>query len=232
MSPDTLLEAALRLTPPQKSALKKLGLHSIRDLFFHFPTHYSTPVKPKTIRELVPGEEVVVYGTLRKLKLGKGFRKHIAMADGILEDATGRIKIVWFNQPYLAKMIGEGASVRVVGKISVRKPTATRESELYFANPEVENLTGLPTGTDSSLFDDAEHAPLYPTYPESRGITSRWFYYTIQKLFKTINLDAIVDSIPPRIREKYHLPILKTALIWVHAPKKESDATTARKRFP
>ena len=39
------------------------------------------------------------------------------------------------------------------------------------------------------------------------------------------------DAIPDEILKKYNLPKLKSALIWIHAPKKQSDSETARKRF-
>lgn len=226
MTLETAIEEAFpRLAPAQRGALKKLGLVTIHDLLYHFPTHYSNPVAAKTVRELKKGDETVLYGIARNFKLGKAFRKRIAMADGFIEDQTGRIKAVWFNQPYLAKMITEGSPVRVVGKVAERK------GELYFANPEIESLAGLPEGGSESLFGDADEAPLYPTYPESRGITSRWFYYAIQKILKTSVIETLVDTTPPDILEKYHLPALKTALIFIHAPKKESDGIAARKRF-
>ena len=54
------------------------------------------------------------------------------MAGGYVEDESGKIHCVWFNQPYLAKMTTEGAMVRVEGKVSKRKKT----EELYFSNPK------------------------------------------------------------------------------------------------
>jgi ATP-dependent DNA helicase RecG len=100
-------------------------------------------------------------------------------------------------------------------------------------NPKIESVSKVPFAVGSSLFGEEEvpeHA-LYPVYPESRGITSNWMYHCIQKIFKSGILENIVDPIPEDILKKYKLPGLKTALIWVHTPRKQDDALSARKRF-
>jgi ATP-dependent DNA helicase RecG len=71
----------------------------------------------------------------------------------------------------------------------------------------------------------------YPVYAETRGITSKWFYHAIEKIFKEKTLDTTEDYVPSDILKKYHLPTLKTALFWIHKPKNKNDAESARKRF-
>jgi len=225
MNTESAISEVFRLLTPQKTALKKLGLETVGDLLRHFPAGYGKQLPSKIIAELKKGDEVVIYGVARNFKLGKAFRKKISMAECFLEDQSGRIKAVWFNQPYLAKMIRDGSPVRVTGKVSERK------GEIYLANPEIESLSLLPSGSSNSLFNDAEGGSLYPKYPESRGITSRWFYHAIQKIIRTGMIETLTDPIPKEILEKYHLPSLKTATVWIHAPKKENDSQSARKRF-
>lgn len=226
MVPDSSLEEIFRLNSPQKSALKKLGVRTVEDLLYHFPSRYTRSIPQKTISSLSPGDEVTIYGVVRKLKLSKAFRKRIPMAEGLIEDQTGSIKAVWFNQPYLAKMIADGSPVKVVGKISKRK----KDGELYLGNPEIENISNLGDPS-SSLFKEHGEPSLLPIYGESRGITSRWLYHAVQKVLKEKILDEIIDPIPKDILEKYHLPSLKLALALIHSPRKEADALASRKRF-
>src|SRR5207244_2133865 len=68
-------------------------------------------------------------------------------------------------------------------------------------------------------------------YPESRGVSSNWIYHSIQKIFKSGVLDDLEDPIPNELLEKYKLPKLRSALIWIHTPKNQNDALSARKRF-
>lgn len=229
---DRIHETA-RLNEFQKKALHHLGVITIEDLLYHFPSRYGDISETKNIASLEKGEEAVVFGKITKLKTSKGFRTKIAMADAWVEDESGKIHCVWFNQPYLAKMTPEGALVRIEGKISQRRSKVEgEEGEIYFSNPKIEVVNRLPLGVGESLFgSEGESHTLYPVYPESRGITSNWMYHKIIEIFKSGLLDEIVDPIPDGILKKYSLPGLKTALIWIHTPLKHEDALAARKRF-
>ena len=228
MKSDDKLTEEFRILPAQERALKKLGIETVRDLLYHFPTRYGDVGQVTTIANLRIGESCVVFGKISGLKTSKAFHKKIPMAEGVVEDNTGKIKIVWFHQAYLAKMIGEGSNVRVEGKVSETRPTGrTRlfgqgKGRLYFSNPKIESAP--------DLFTKAKTHSLYPIYPETRGLTSNWIYHTLQKIMSRLNLD-IVDPIPETTLAKYHLPKLQTALIWIHAPKNLDHATAARKRF-
>ncbi len=222
-----------RITPIQKIALHKLQIQTVYDLLRYFPVRYGDTAETRSIDSLRHGDTAVIYGKITGLKTSKGFRTHIAMADGYVEDETGRIHCVWFNQPYVAKMYTDQMLVRIEGKISERRKKQLKTSgELYFSNPKIETVDRLPTGVGDSLFgDDSEKHTLYPVYSESRGISTLWLYHAIQKIFKSSALDELEEPIPNDILKKYNLPSLKTALIWIHTPLKKDDALSARKRF-
>ncbi len=226
MRTDSPLRENFRLTEPQRKALGKMGINTIEDLLYHFPTRYGDTKEIKTISSIKKGDEVVLYGKITGLKTSKAFIKKIPMSEGTLLDESGHIKLVWFNQPYIAKMIREGGLVRVEGKITERK------SELYMSNPKIEMTNNVPNAVGDSLFGkDGEEHTMYPVYPESSGITSNWIYHAIQKIFSSQTLENIDDPIPQEILKKYHLPNMRTAFVWIHTPKNESDALSARKRF-
>jgi ATP-dependent DNA helicase RecG len=221
-----LLEKNFRLQESQKKALKKIGLKTIEDLLYHFPTRYGDTSEMKNISSLVAGENVVIFGKISGLKTGKAFIKRTPISEGYIEDETGRIKAIWFHQPYIAKMIHEGALVRVEGKVSERKEV------LGMMNPKIETMTKIPTGVGDSLFgEEGEAHSLYPVYPESQGVTTNWLYHAVQKVFKEGVLDNLIDPIPEYILKTYNLPTLATALVWIHAPLKREHALSARKRF-
>jgi len=219
MNPESKLVDIFRIPELQEKALKRLRITSIKDLLYHLPVRYGDRAQVTSIAGLRRGDISVIFGRISGLKTTKAFRKKIPMAEGVVEDGTGKIKIVWFHQAYLAKMIAEGANVRVEGKIS------ERHGQLYFSNPKIENAPDLFTQTNST------HS-LYPIYPETRGISSNWIYHKIQNIFmsKTV-FDTLLDSIPENILEAYNLPDLRTSLIYIHTPKKEGHALAARKRF-
>ena len=241
------LELKFRLDINQKRALHRLKLFSVADLLFHFPVRYSDISTVMKVAELIPGDVATIYGKVSKLKTKKGFRSHVPMAEGQVEDTSGKIKIIWFNQAYLAKMIKEDDTVKLTGKVTKSK------QGIYLANPEFEKTPDMPIDAHDTLFkpfrlpgtppsQGERNPPLlekeglggglsYPIYAETRGITSKWFYHAIEKIFRDKTLDKVADYIPEEILTKYHLPTLKTALFWIHKPKNMKDAESARKRF-
>lgn len=227
MNLSTPLEKEFRLTLPHKTALKKMGIVTVEDLLYHFPVRYGDTGQINYIENVSKGDTTVIFGTITGLKTSKAFIKKIPMSEAVVTDETGRIKLVWFNQPYIAKMMREGGLVRAEGKVSERK------GEAYMSNPKIEMVKELPSAVGDSLFGKAqgEEHTMYPVYPESRGVTSYWIYHTIQKIFASGILDTLMDPIPEDILKKYNLPNIRTAFIWIHAPKKEDDGLAARKRF-
>ncbi len=224
------ISKVLRITDTHAKALKKLGVTTLHDLLYHFPARYATLGDETAIAD-APAGAVVVLGTVSKLKTRKGWKRRIPMAEGVLDDGTGKIKLLWLNQPYIAKMIPEGSSVKVAGKLSEKNGARS------MINPEIEVVPAGAITVNTALFKkqnpDAEYTTgLFPVYPESRGVTSRWFYHAVQKLLAMPELLAqLTDPIPDAILKRYNLPALKTALVWIHTPKNEKDSVAARKRF-
>ena len=205
--------------------MQHLKLQTIGELLYYFPTRWSDAAEIKPISALVTSETASIYGTATNIKLSKGFRSHVAMAHATITDATGEIDAIWFHQQYIAKMLAEGTSAKFTGKISQNK------KGLYISNPEFERIDKAPDVGHSLFGEGVTGSTLFPIYPETRGITSRWIFHTIQKIFTSGVLDSITDPIPDYILKKYNLPGLKTALIWMHTPQKMNDALAAEKRF-
>ena len=232
MQPQDPIETHFRLIPAQKTALKRLGVGTIADLLYHFPTRYEQAGVETNSRELVPGAKVTLFGTLSGLKAKKLWKSRRNITEGWFEDGTGRVRVMWFNQPYMASYVTEGAAVRISGAVGgkAEKP--------YIANPEVEKISALETAkglfAEKNAVDitiEAKTPSMFPVYPESRGITSRWFYHALRKVFSTHILHHVEDPIPKETRSKLNLPDIATALVWIHAPEKTSHAEAARKRF-
>lgn len=228
MQPHDPLTQHLRIDAAHQKALERLGIRTIFDLLYHLPTRYEDISQIQSVAGLAVGADAVVYGKVSGLKTRKAWKSRKPIAEGYVEDGSAKIKIIWFNQPYIAKMLREGGYVKLAGKVS-----GTAEKP-YLANPEIETLDELPIDRHDSLFaaGDTEHdETLYPIYRESKGVTSKWLYHAIQKCFRAGVLDLLDDPVPEPLRERYTLPELRTALMWIHAPKKAAHTEAARKRF-
>ena len=223
------LETKFRLDVNQRRALHKLKLFSVADLLFHFPVRYGHISEIKPISQLVAGEFATVYGRFWSPDIKRGWKSKVLRAEGEVIDETGKIKVVWFNQAYIAKMIHSGQFVELTGKVMESKRGK------YLANPEFKKIDLLPIDTHDSLFNFEKKKQSevfgFPVYAETRGITSKWFYHAIEKILREKTLDRIGDYIPEDILKKYNLPSLRTALIWIHKQKNSRDAESAKKRF-
>ena len=217
MKPDSLIEENFRTTGVQKKGLKKLGLKTVRDMLFHFPSRYESFSERKNISDLKEGDKTTVYGKIVEAEKQKTRTKRMPLSRIIIGDFTGTINAVWFNQPYVANMLKVGDKAALTGKI------ARNKSGLYIANPAFEKV--------DSFADLSEGAAITAVYPEARGITSRWLGFTIRKILAAVPESAFPDAIPEDVLNKYHLPELYSALIYIHTPKELKDAEAARKRF-
>ena len=227
MQPNDLLTTHFRIDMEHVRALKRLRIATIRDLLYHLPERYEDISAIQSVGGLVKGQDAVVFGVVGGLKTRKAWKRRIPIAEGWIEDGSARVKVMWFNQPYLAKMLVDGMYVKLAGKV------AGNEGKLYLANPEIEKLDALPIDRHDSIFNGTEalDETIYPVYRETKGVTSKWFFHTVQKCFERGILDRIIDPIPAPVLERYNLPALPTALQWIHTPKKASHAESARKRF-
>lgn len=222
------IESHFRLDINQKKAILKLGLNSISDLLFYFPFRYTDISEFRHINTLENGELVTIVGKVSNLKAKKGFKSKIPMGQATISDITGSINVVWFHQPYLAKMLTEDSVVKLTGKVSVSKTYG-----VTITNPEISKEDILPIDTSDSIFNQSAEVGQYgfPVYPETKGITSKWIYHSINKILKQDFVKGIADYLPKEILETYKLPSLHTALVWIHTPQKKEHAEIARKRF-
>ncbi len=113
------IEQYFRIDINQKKALARLGLDTVRDLLYFFPTRYTDISQIRSINTLEDGENVTIIGTISKLETKKSFKSKVAMGKATLSDMSGNINIVWFHQPYLAKMMQDGQVVSVTGRVSM-----------------------------------------------------------------------------------------------------------------
>ena len=219
MLPTDELTKHFRLTIQQKSALERLHIRTLQDLLFHFPHRYEDVGAAHHIVDIVPNETVTVYGELSNLDKKLSWRTKKYIIEATLSDPTGSVKIQWFNQPYIMKMFEHVKYVKVTGKASGKGTPS-------FANPTIEPMPNLP-----DVFDTSTEAGMFPVYPESKGITSRWFYHAIHKVLEAGVHERVDDAIPAEVLAKYKLPSLTSALVWVHTPQSKRDEKAARKRF-
>lgn len=230
MSPHDTLNSIYRIKPEIQRGLSKLNILTAKDLLKHFPSYFVQASKTSSIKDTNPGNSTTLYGIVSRIKVRRTFRGHKPLTEAKLKDDTGTLTLMWLNQPYISKQLSEGLMLRVEGKIS--ESTAGKRT---IVNPRFEIIKNsiIPQGGHESLFEDNYNKDVLsaPVYPASKGVSSQWLEYHIKSLLSKGYHTLIPDPIPEKILSALKLPSLSTALIWMHAPKSQSDYEIAKKRF-
>ncbi|MDO8574909.1 MAG: ATP-dependent DNA helicase RecG [bacterium] len=210
--------------------LEKLKIKTVRDLLYHFPSRYDDFSNFTPISEITPRAQLSARGVILNAKNTRIFRRNMVLTEIMVEDDTGAIKSVWFNQPYLINQFKPGRLINLSGKVVVNK------GRFCFSNPayeivgygEVDPAHQLMGGVKTKK--EALHTGrLVPVYPQTTGLTSRWLRFAMKPMLKLAN--QLPDVLPDEIRKTYRLPNLVHALSQIHFPGKIEDAELARKRF-
>lgn len=195
------------------SRLEKLGIENANDLLNHVPSRYVDYSSLIKISDLVEGEIVTIHATVNSLK-NVITRRGMRMQIGSVSDETGKVSVVWFNQPFLIKVLYPGKSISLSGKV-------TRFSgRLSLSSPVYEMLT---EGRDS-----VHTGKIIPIYPETSGISSKYLRSRIKKVFEASDIH---EFLPKGDLKKYNLTELKKSYKFVHFPKSNEETNVGRKRL-
>ncbi len=207
------IESITKLTKPQSAALKKLGLFSARDLLLHFPYRYLDFSKTAKIKDLKPEEMVSVKATIKSISSRFSFRGRMNLAEAVVSDDTGSIKVVWFNQGYLAKTLTKGEEIFLAGTPEYYN------FGLQLTNPIYEKLSDFPVHT----------ARLVPVYHLKTGLYPR----TLRNLIKTVLplANEFEDELPPAVLKNQDLLNFQNTIRLSHFPESLSDVEMAKKRL-
>ena len=229
----TPLASLPRVTRRIIPALERLGIHTVRDLLFHLPARYEDFSNQKPIREIAAGEIVTVQGRIKNISMRRTAKKHMTLVEATVEDPTGRVEIIWFNQPFLARNLRQGDLVQLSGKV------AQGPRGMYLQSPAYEKLQApsmprtepvvLVRGSKFQVPQEIHTEGLVAIYPETKGISSRWIRFLI-KSFVALGRE-LPDPLPEEMRRRHALPTIGDAIFCIHFPRSPEDARSAERRF-
>jgi ATP-dependent DNA helicase RecG len=198
--------------------LERLGIKTVRDLLWHFPSRYEDFSKTYSIAELEPGQQANIKGIVEEVHQSRSWRRQMSIVEATIADETGTIRATWFNQPYVANSLKVGREANFAGKISL-----SEEGEMYLSHPTYEILR---TGST----EETKHTGrLVPIYPETRGLTSRGLRFIMQSVLK--RAPQIKEWLPKETLTMLALPEVNDAMRTIHFPQSADAALAAQKRF-
>jgi len=196
--------------PKRKILLHRLGINSIGDLLLHLPRAYESLRDARNIADVSLGEKIAVTGTIREVRLRRLLRRR-TLVEAVLEDGTGHLNLVWFNQPYMSDQIHEGQRVRAFGKVGLR-------GGLFIASPQLLDL------------EDSSSDRIVPLYPATEGLGQRFFRKAVSQALEQFS-DSLEDPLPSSLTKRFSLMSLQGAVCNIHSPSSDQALAAAKKRL-
>jgi len=209
-SPITIIKG---ISASLAARFNKLGVKTIRDLLYFFPYRHLDYSQRKTISQLAEGnEETIVANVWQAQETRPGGRRS---TEAIVGDETGNVRVVWFNNPYLARQLTTNTRVILSGRVSLFK------GRHVFQSPEWE------------IFEDKDlvhTGRLVPLYSLTQGLRPR----QVRKLMKEAVEQwawQVPDFLPSGLRERCSLLELPQAISQAHYPDDATLKDRARMRL-
>lgn len=188
----------------------KLGIASVGDLIRFYPRTYEDWSVIKSISETTSDEVCCVKACVDIAPASRTVSGGRWLASTRISDDTGFVKLTFFNNPYISRMLYRGREYLFYGKIT----DGINGREMV--NPQ---------------FAESSKSPIIrPIYSQVAGLPSKSIE-TAMRYGLNMLPEVIRDTIPNDIIEQYNLMDLKTALCRIHFPLSQNDIERSRRRL-
>jgi len=204
-----------KIGPTDAARLAKLGIVTVHDLLLHLPFGWDEYGEPAAVAELVDGKQATVIGTIESISAKRSKYKKMQLTEAALQDDSGGIlKLVWFNQAWMANQLHKGDRVAVAGMVR------GRFNVFEMRNPLHEKVSAAGP---KRLRD------LMPRYHLVKGLSSKKIAEWIESVLPLAK--DMEDVLPAEVLERHHLLPLAEAVRTGHHPESALDWGMARKRM-
>ncbi len=188
-------------------ALGEAGIDSLRALVEYLPCGYRNLNDVRLLAELSAGDEAAV-----RVRVAGGVsvyyaNRKLTVIRARVQDASGKMTAVWYNQPWLKETLTPGRELLLWGKCESRK------GELQLIAPAMESGSGLKA-----------------VYKPIAGIAPKLLMSLIDQALEKMDGEQ-KDELPESIRQKYRLCERNFALFNAHHPTDEESLAAARRRL-
>ena len=210
------IESLGKFNPNVLKQLQKLGLNTIADLLFYYPSRYEDFSEVAKIIDLKPEQQISIKAKIIEIRALHGFGKMKNRAEAVVSDDSASLKVVWFNQSYLANSLHKGDEIFLAGKVVDYKNKLQLQNPIYekINDPDMESIH---TGRILPIYKVTSNLPLR---------TLRSAIYKAQEF-----ADKIEETLPQEIVEDLKLQPLALAVRELHFPENQACLDLAKRRL-
>jgi ATP-dependent DNA helicase RecG len=209
-----------KATPKKRQALQSIGIDTVLDLLWCYPRRYIDRTRQADLKDLAVGDEAVVLGTVTRAS-SRRTRQGRSLVELEVDDGTGKMKVVFFNQAWRAKQLSTGTEALFFGKLDDYRGARQMTS------PIVDVLVGM----EGQVQGSAKTGRIIPVYPQSAksGLTS-WEIgtYVAESLRRA---GPLADPLEASVLDRLDL-VDRTSAMWsIHQPEHLGEVPPARRRL-
>ncbi len=195
------------------ASLHEVGIHTVLDLVTTYPRRWVDRTNEARVSDLLPSQEALVLVSVRSVAK-RMMRNRRTMVNVVVGDGSGRLQVVFFNQPWREKQLREGLQVALFGKAEVYR------GGLQMINPVVD-LIGDRTGR------------IVPVYPQSeKAALMTWeIAGWVEDALRKCSPRGIADPVPETTRRRFGLIGRGAAFQSIHSPETIAEKEQARRRL-
>ncbi len=197
----------------KRASLASIDVDSLLDLLTFYPRRWVDRSNEARLADLVPGDEALVLVTVRSVTK-RVTRNRRTMVTANVGDGSGRMEVVFFNQPWRERQLREGLQIALFGKADVYR------GGLQMSNPVVD-LIGDRTGRIVPIYPQSEKAQI------NTWEVAGW----VEEALRRCRERGIDDTLPDDIRRRLGLLTRFDALANIHLPESIKDKEQARRRL-
>ena len=211
----TPLEQIKGVGPKTAQALAAAGLKTISDALDFLPRAYDDYSTAVNIADLQPGK-VTVKARCESVST-RIVRRGLRITTAVLTDKSGKVKAVWFNQPYRETQLKSDAEFIFSGQFGMQY------NRYQINNPSVELAKEIAKTAAEN------NSGIQPVYKSIKNIRPK----TVQDLMKNIRpiMDFLPETLPENIIQRQKLVSRSEAVKFLHAPKTHEEISRGRERL-
>lgn len=215
LSLSTSIKNLDRVGDKLQKKLGLLGIHTARDLLFHFPFRYEDYRSIVPIAEVVSGVNLTIKGTIELIANKRSPRKRTMITEAVVSDGVEQIRVIWFGQPFIAKTLKVGDEVYLSGGVKEDM------FGVHMTSPAYEKVREDKETTHT--------ARIVPLYPLTAGVTQKQLRFLVEQVLPLAS--RITEWIPKSILTSHHLIPLPDAIRMIHFPPSHEARVMAEERL-
>ncbi len=205
----TPLQYVRGVGPRRASDFASAGFHVLEDLLLRLPLRYEDRDRVQPIAQLGAGDLTAVVGEVLACGVRPTRRRGFRVLEVVVADGSGRVRAVYFNQPFLADVLVPGSRVALYGKVE----RGRLGGGLQLTNPDYELLAAAGEDDDARIHTGR----IVPVYEKAGGVTSKTMRRIVHAGLERLP-PAVADPLPPEVCREHGLLDRRTALFHAHFP--------------